>query len=107
MRSTLLVASLIPLITPFVNAQLGDGGRALTFGPGYQFKVSAGNEIIRAETTYTPGAMEKNIKGILFLWPGIWVPEQRETGDLIQTVIEGSRSAMECRGKPGQWCMAP
>jgi hypothetical protein len=103
MRIALIVGSFISL----VSAQRGDGGRGLTFGPGYQFKVSAGNEIIRAETTYTPGAMEKNIKGILFLWPGIWVPEQRETGDLIQTVIEGSRSAMECRGKPGQWCMAP
>jgi hypothetical protein len=103
MKSTLISHILIPALTPLVSGQIW----TLNFGPGYDFRVAAGNEIIRAETTYTPGAMEKNIKGILFLWPGIWVPENRTTGDLIQTVIEGSRTARECGGKPGQWCMAP
>jgi hypothetical protein len=76
------------------------------FGPGYDFHVSGSNRIIRAETTYTPGAMEKNITGISFLWPGIWNPRFRTQGDLIQTVIQGSRSSSlraMCKAKPGQW----
>ena len=76
------------------------------FGPGYDFHVNGKNRIIRAETTYTPGAMEKNITGVSFLWPGIWNPRFRTQGDLIQTVIQGSRSSSlraMCKAKPGQW----
>lgn len=51
----------IALFTPFKQAQFG-----VNFASGYDFKVSAGNEILRTETFHTPGAMEKNIGGILF-----------------------------------------
>lgn len=84
------------LFAMLVRAQM-----SVNFGPGYDFKVAPGNEIVRAETTYTPGAMEKNIKGLLFLWPGLWVPENRTTGDLIQTVIEGTGYGKSCRRKRG------
>jgi hypothetical protein len=71
------------------------------FGPGYDFPTT--NEIVRTETTYTPGPMEKDIKGLTFLWPGIWNPAQRTSGDLIQTVIEGSKGGRaSCSAKPGQ-----
>ena len=73
MKSTFLIGGILSLAAPIVR---GQGSRALKFGPGYDFKVSAGKEIIRAETTYTPGAMEKSIKGILFLWPGLLGPRK-------------------------------
>ncbi|QDS71419.1 hypothetical protein FKW77_003339 [Venturia effusa] len=102
MQVSTIALYVVAILASLVSAQLG-----LNFASGYDFKVSAGNEVLRSETIYTPGAMEKNIKGILFLWPGLWVPENRTSGDLIQTVIEGSKTGRECRGKPGQWCMAP
>ncbi|TLD19372.1 hypothetical protein E2P81_ATG06989 [Venturia nashicola] len=70
MQATAYATIVIALLIPLAGAQLG-----VNFASGYDFKVYTGNEILRTETVYTPGAMEKNIKGILFLWPGIWVPE--------------------------------
>lgn len=101
-QTTTCTSIAIVLLIPLVQAQLG-----VNFASVYDLKVSAGNEMQRTETIYTPGAMEKNIKGVLVLCPGIWVPENRASGDLIHTVIGGSKTASECRGKPGQWCIAP
>lgn len=102
MQITTSASVAIALLAPFTQAQLG-----VNFASGYDFEVSAGNEILRTETVYTPGAMEKNIRRILFSLPVLWVPENRTSGDLIQTVIEGSKTGRECRGKPGQCCIAP
>ncbi len=51
------------------------------FGPGYDFRVSGKNRIIRAETTYTPGATEKNTTGAPFcgLESGTRALERKET----------------------------
>ena len=66
---------LVGLAAAFLYAGLSIGQYAgVKFGPGYDFRVSGKNRIIRAETTYTPGAMEKNITGVSFLWPGIQEP---------------------------------
>ncbi|KAF2675347.1 hypothetical protein BT63DRAFT_474975 [Microthyrium microscopicum] len=90
------------LAIPWVSAQLG-----VSFSSGYDF-FTGKTEIIRTETTFTPGAMELKPKGNLFLWPGLWVPANRTTGDLIQTVISAdSTLALECGAKKGQWCIAP
>jgi hypothetical protein len=98
---------LAKLVATFLSAGAAVAQYAgVKFGPGYDFRVSGKNRIIRAETTYSPGAMEKNITGVSFLWAGIWNPRFRTQGDLIQTVIQGSRSSSlraKCKAKPGQW----
>ena len=86
----------------FLDHVYAQKSRQLQFSAGYDFPTDS--EIIRTETTYTPGKMEKNITGILFLWPGIWEPTRRTDGQLIQTVIEGTKAGgPSCGGKPGQW----
>lgn len=77
------------------------------YGPGFNIGPTS-NEIIRSETTYTPGPLEQDAPSLLFLWPGLIDNAVWGKGDLIQTVIEGSKyNRYTCGAKPGQWCLAP
>jgi hypothetical protein len=81
----------------------GGGSYPARYGPGYNIGPTT-NEILRTETTYTPGPMQKNVSSLLFLWPGIINNEEWGKGDLIQTVAEASPGLKYmCKAKPGQW----
>ncbi|KAF1985303.1 hypothetical protein K402DRAFT_405435 [Aulographum hederae CBS 113979] len=78
---------------------------AQRYGP-YVSLGPTSNEILRSETTYTPGAMQPNPDELLFLWPGI-SDAATPGGDLIQTVAESHISNTFCGAKKGEWCLAP
>jgi hypothetical protein len=64
--------------------------------------------IVRAESIYTPGEPPKGaMAGVLFLWPGINDQDKRTSGDLIQTVFDGSTNKYRCSGVSTSWCVAP
>jgi hypothetical protein len=103
------------LFTPIlVTALLSLGGTTLaqctgkttggSIGRQYGPYVAIGgtkNEIIRMETTFTPGKKPPRSKGVLFLWPGI-NDQANRGGDLIQTVIEAPGTC-----GADMWCLAP
>jgi hypothetical protein len=97
---------LLATILPFALPQSSYPAR---YGPGYNIgPTKAGNEIVRSETIYTPGPLEVNAPSLLFLWPGLIDNAVWGKGDLIQTVVEGSKyNSLTCKAKPGQWCLAP
>ena len=72
-------------------------GLGCIIGPGT-------SEIIRTETTYTPGPMEKGVPSLLFLWPGIIDNAVWGRGHLIQTVATAHPALrLEYQAKPGRW----
>lgn len=76
-----------------------------TWGPDITLGQTA-SEFTALSTIYTTGPPPAQVKGSIFLWPGLFDQANRNAGDLIQSVIElhDEKSTKEtCQGKPGQW----
>lgn len=76
-----------------------------TWGPDITLGQTA-SEYTALSTIYTTGPPPAQVKGSIFLWPGLFDQANRNTADLIQSVIElhDAKSTKEtCQAKPGQW----
>lgn len=76
-----------------------------TWGPDVTLGQT-NSEYIALSTIYSTGPPPAEVKGSIFLWPGLFDQANRNGGDLIQSVIElhGAKESKEtCQAKPGQW----
>jgi hypothetical protein len=76
-----------------------------TWGPDVTLGQT-NSEYIALSTIYSTGPPPAQVKGSIFLWPGLFDQANRNGGDLIQSVIElhsAKESAETCQAKPGQW----
>lgn len=80
-----------------------------TWGPDITLGQTA-SEFTTLSTIYTTGPPPAQVKGSIFLWPGLFDQANRNAGDLVQSVVElhDAKSTKEtCQAKPGQWFVAP
>lgn len=80
-----------------------------TWGPDITLGQTA-SEFTALSTLYTTGPPPAQVKGSIFLWPGLFDQANRNAGDLVQSVVElhDAKSTKEtCQAKPGQWFVAP
>ena len=76
-----------------------------TWGPDVTLGQT-NSEYTALSTIYSTGPPPAQVKGSIFLWPGLFDQANRNGGDLIQSVIElhGAKESTEtCQAKPGQW----
>jgi hypothetical protein len=112
-----------PVVAVMQVLALASGARASVYGPANrqiekrQVLPSAtwgpdvtlgqtNSEYTAFSTIYSTGPPPAQVKGSIFLWPGLFDQANRNGGDLIQTVIElhGAKETVEtCQAKPGQW----
>lgn len=100
--AALLLAAAPTALAQSCTGKTTGGSIGRQYGPYVSFGPTA-NEIIRMETTFSPGKRPPSTKGVLFLWPGVNDQANRNS-DLIQTVIESSGRGC---GANGEWCLAP
>jgi hypothetical protein len=76
-----------------------------TWGPDITLGQT-NSEYTALSTIYSTGPPPAQVKGSIFLWPGLFDQANRYGGDLIQSVIElhgAKETAQTCQAKPGQW----
>lgn len=64
------------------------------------------SEYVALSTIYSTGPPPAQVKGSIFLWPGLFDQANRNGGDLIQSVIELHDTKVSkdtCQANPGQW----
>ncbi|TID19954.1 Sexual differentiation process protein isp4 [Venturia nashicola] len=94
---------------PFEKRLTEPSELSATWGPDITLGQTA-SEFTTLSTIYTTGPPPAQVKGSIFLWPGLFDQANRNGGDLIQSVVElhDAKSTMEtCQAKPGQWCIRP
>jgi hypothetical protein len=105
---TLHVSSMNPLEKrQMIPAAAADRALNITWGPSLDVGLTS-STFVKFSTVFSPGYPPKpeQMKGIIYLWPGLWDPRDRNHTALIQSVVEYAYPEMlrgVCNPKLGQW----
>jgi hypothetical protein len=90
-----------------ISASQAEKALNITWGPSLDIGLTS-STIIKFTTVFSPGnpPRPEQMKGTIFLWPGIWDPRDRTHTNLIQSVAEYTppeKLRGVCNPRPGQW----